>query len=283
MDQTKRPWRRRSSCPHSPLPPTTFIIPAHFDRAPQLSAEADHFPRKIISKPLLARGKLDVLMTPIQRLCFSRLKTLLYAIRAGIAPHTPRGQRRIQHLATDVPQESQSSPPPQNIKQLHTGLLQRRMDGSFYMRELPSSASLIPYDSAEGKKIFKQALDEGGLEAFFPLSQQFLTQEEPACAIPPPPSPYIRWLTMQTDCGIGTLCMILNALKIDPAKTWRKPWRWFTQDMLDCCRPLEYVRTNGITLTEFTCLARCNGLDANTKYADKMSVPPSPPPPPTHT
>ena len=32
-----------------------------------------------------------------------------------------------------------------------------------------------------------------------------------------------------TDCGIGTLCMVLNALKIDPAKTWRKPWRWFTQ------------------------------------------------------
>ncbi|KAF8454562.1 Phytochelatin synthase, partial [Terfezia claveryi] len=128
------------------------------------------------------------------------------------------------------------------------------MDGSFYMRELPATASLIPYDSTEGKKIFKQALDEGGLEAFFPLSQQFLTQEEPAY------------------CGIGTLCMILNAMKIDPAKTWRKPWRWFTQDMLDCCRPLDYVRTNGITLSEFTCLARCNGLEANTKYADKISL-----------
>lgn len=53
------------------------------------------------------------------------------------------------------------------------------MDSSFYMREL--STGLIPYDSPEGKKIFKQALEEGGLEAFFPLSQQFLTQEEPAC------------------------------------------------------------------------------------------------------
>lgn len=66
--------------------------------------------------------------------------------------------------------------------------------------------------------------------------------------------------------------MILNAMKIDPAKTWRKPWRWFTQDMLDCCRPLDYVRTNGITLSEFTCLAKCNGLDAHTKYADKLYV-----------
>ena len=123
---------------------------------------------------------------------------------------------------------------------------------SFYMRNLPTSADIIAYDSPEGKRIFKQALDEGGLEAFFPLSQQFLTQEEPAY------------------CGIGTLCMILNALKIDPAKTWRRPWRWFTQEMLDCCRPLAYIRTNGITLSEFTCLARCNGLEATTKYADKM-------------
>ncbi|KAI5791644.1 Phytochelatin synthase-domain-containing protein [Peziza echinospora] len=128
------------------------------------------------------------------------------------------------------------------------------MDNSFYMRELPASADLIPYDSVEGKKIFRNALEEGGLEAFFPLSQQFLTQEEPAY------------------CGIGTLCMILNALKVDPAKTWRRPWRWFTQEMLDCCRPLDYVRTNGITLNEFTCLARCNGLEANTKYADKISL-----------
>lgn len=41
-------------------------------------------------------------------------------------------------------------------------------------------------------------------------------------------------------------------------------------DMLDCCRPLDYIRSNGITLGEFTCLAECNGLDANTKYADKI-------------
>ncbi|KAF8420088.1 Phytochelatin synthase-domain-containing protein [Tirmania nivea] len=218
-----------------------------------------------------------VLMTPAQKLGFARSKTLLKALslpRTALGfQNTSTGQGRIQYLTTAALQESSSSsglpftlyplskasppppppPPPQKIELSQTGL-QRRMDGSFYMRVLPSSASLIPYDSPEGKKIFKQALDDGGLEAFFPLSQQFLTQEEPAY------------------CGIGTLCMILNALKIDPARTWRKPWRWFTQDMLDCCRPLEYVRTNGITLSEFTCLAECNGLEANTKYADKISL-----------
>ncbi|KAL0640724.1 hypothetical protein Q9L58_000028 [Maublancomyces gigas] len=117
------------------------------------------------------------------------------------------------------------------------------------MRELPKD-HLIGYDTVEGKRLFKQALLEGGLEAFFPLSQQFLTQNEPAY------------------CGIGTLCMILNALKVDPAITWRKPWRWFTQEMLDCCQPLEHVKQFGITLAEFACLAKCNGLDATTKFAN---------------
>ena len=51
---------------------------------------------------------------------------------------------------------------------------------SFYMRELPTD-KLVGYDSTEGKALFKTALNEGGLEAFFPLSQQFLTQNEPAC------------------------------------------------------------------------------------------------------
>ncbi|RPA98500.1 Phytochelatin-domain-containing protein [Choiromyces venosus 120613-1] len=120
------------------------------------------------------------------------------------------------------------------------------------MRELPKE-HLIGYDTPQGKRLFAKALAEGGLEAFFPLSQQFLTQNEPAY------------------CGIGTLCMILNALKVDPTVTWRKPWRWFTQEMLDCCQPLEVVKEKGITLAEFSCLAKCNGLDAITRFADSTS------------
>jgi len=45
---------------------------------------------------------------------------------------------------------------------------------SFYMRELPKE-HLVGYDTPEGKCLFAKALAEGGLEAFFPLSQQFLT------------------------------------------------------------------------------------------------------------
>lgn len=46
------------------------------------------------------------------------------------------------------------------------------------MRELPKE-NLIGYDTVEGKRLFKQALLEGGLESFFPLSQQFLTASSP--------------------------------------------------------------------------------------------------------
>lgn len=32
--------------------------------------------------------------------------------------------------------------------------------------------------------------------------------------------------------------------------------------MLDCCRPLNDIAQVGLTLSEFACLARCNGLQA---------------------
>ncbi|KAK4055467.1 hypothetical protein OIV83_000013 [Microbotryomycetes sp. JL201] len=120
---------------------------------------------------------------------------------------------------------------------------------TFYKRPLPQQC--IAFSSAEGKVMFKNSLDEGNLDTYFLLagksvhfSGQFLTQNEPAY------------------CGLGTLCMILNALEIDPQRKWRGPWRWYDQSMLDCCRPLEAVAQVGITLNEFTCLARCNGLKA---------------------
>lgn len=56
--------------------------------------------------------------------------------------------------------------------------------------------------------------------------------------------------------------MILNALEVDPQRIWKGSWRWYEQSMLDCCRPLDDVAQVGLTLAEFACLARCNGLSA---------------------
>jgi hypothetical protein len=74
----------------------------------------------------------------------------------------------------------------------------RSIQNTFHKRPLP--ASLIALSSAQGKLIFKQALNLGGLEGYFPLSEQFITQSEPSF------------------CSISSLAMVLNALNHDPKK-----------------------------------------------------------------
>ena len=109
---------------------------------------------------------------------------------------------------------------------------------TFYRRPLPDSA--IPFSSAEGRRLFAEALATGGLDGYFALAEQFHTQAEP------------------TFCGLGSLVMALNALAIDPGRLWKGPWRWFAEDLLDCCVPLSTVRERGLDFDELACLARCN-------------------------
>jgi glutathione gamma-glutamylcysteinyltransferase len=110
---------------------------------------------------------------------------------------------------------------------------------SLYRRPLPPQ--LVAFAAPEGRAWFDAARAEGGMEAFFPLIEQFHTQADPAF------------------CGLGTLVVALNALGVDPGRLWKGPWRWFSEELLDCCTPLERVRAQGVTLDELACLARCNG------------------------
>ncbi|KNC99293.1 uncharacterized protein SPPG_05547 [Spizellomyces punctatus DAOM BR117] len=128
---------------------------------------------------------------------------------------------------------------------------QKMPSNTFYKRTLPSTCT--PFNSAKGRSLFTGALTEGYMETYFALSLQYLTQSEPAY------------------CGLSSLCMVLNALEIDPGRQWKGVWRWYDESMLDCCRPLEDVMKNGITLPEFVCLARCNGLKAHLRRADKIT------------
>jgi glutathione gamma-glutamylcysteinyltransferase len=114
---------------------------------------------------------------------------------------------------------------------------------SWYRRPLPGA--LIPFSSPRGRALFREALEAGTLESFFPLIEQFHTQADPAF------------------CGLGSLVMALNALGIDPGRAWRGPWRWFSEELLDCCTPLEKVRQKGVSIEELACLARCNGAGAS--------------------
>ncbi|KAL0489931.1 PCS3 [Acrasis kona] len=122
---------------------------------------------------------------------------------------------------------------------------------TFYRRPLPENC--IEFSSPEGKDYFRKALAEGNAEGFFHLIEQFHTQSEPAY------------------CGLGTLAMTLNALGMDPNRLWKGPWRWYSEDLLDCCVPLSTVKQTGVTLEEFQCLALCNGAKCRVYRPDEIA------------
>ncbi|GLC38513.1 Glutathione gamma-glutamylcysteinyltransferase 1 [Pleodorina starrii] len=115
---------------------------------------------------------------------------------------------------------------------------------TYYKRELPSPPA-IAFSSAQGREVFAEALQLGTMVGFFKLIEQFITQEEPQY------------------CGLAAVSMTLNALGIDPRRTWKGAWRWFTETMLDCCKTMEDIKRDGITLNQAACLARCNGADVS--------------------
>eukprot|EP01035_Chromulina_nebulosa_P017704 gene17704-23295_t len=126
-------------------------------------------------------------------------------------------------------------------------LLIRRNHTTFHKRPLPES--LIALSSKKGKELFKEALDQGGLESYFPLSEQFITQSEPSF------------------CSISSLAMVLNALNYDPKKVWKGSWRWVSEEMLQCesanvCgHSLDKIRSDGMNFSEFETLGLCHGVE----------------------
>ncbi|EFO25033.1 PCS-1 protein [Loa loa] len=133
------------------------------------------------------------------------------------------------------------------------GYMQHRSTSTqnFYRRKLPSSC--INFASPEGKKLFIESLVKGHANIYFRLASHFLTQGEPSY------------------CGLSTLVMVLNALEVDPGRVWKSPWRFYHESMLDCCIPLDVIKKTGITLSQFACLAECNKLSTELKYAESKS------------
>ena len=124
---------------------------------------------------------------------------------------------------------------------------QQQQQRTFYRRALPSD-TCIALSSKAGKNRFQSAMNHHGLKSFFPLMEQHSTQSEPAF------------------CGISSLAIALNAFAVDPRRTWKGPWRWFSETMLNCCIDLEDVQKNGITMATFKCLAQCQGLNVSMHY-----------------
>jgi hypothetical protein len=65
---------------------------------------------------------------------------------------------------------------------------------TFYMRPLPSFC--IPFSSSQGKQLFREALEAGGMEGYFALAEQYHTQSEPECK---------AWLTSQSETYVCRL------------------------------------------------------------------------------
>jgi glutathione gamma-glutamylcysteinyltransferase len=115
---------------------------------------------------------------------------------------------------------------------------------SFHRRTLPDN--LIALSSPTGRAIFKEALDNGTMECYFPLSEQFVTQSEPSY------------------CSLSSLAMVLNALNHDPRKTWKGVWRWVSEESLfcdskrvQCGHSQEKVKTGGMNFEDFQALQVC--------------------------
>ncbi|MCV2368230.1 phytochelatin synthase family protein [Roseateles oligotrophus] len=117
-----------------------------------------------------------------------------------------------------------------------------------YRRPLP--AELIALSSAAGRLLFREALLAGDMESYFPLAEQFHTQVEPSF------------------CGISSLVMVLNALEVDPKRLWKGVWRWFSEDMADCCEQLSVIEKEGVTLDRLAEMGRCNGLLVDARHVD---------------
>ena len=67
----------------------------------------------------------------------------------------------------------------------------------------PLNPPAVAFSSPEGRKLFSRALASGTAEGFFPLIEQYSTQDELAY------------------CGLASLAMVLNAHNVDPRRPWK--------------------------------------------------------------
>lgn len=123
---------------------------------------------------------------------------------------------------------------------------------SFHGRRLPDH--LISLESKEGQKIFHEAFKSGNAANFFSLITNFASQSDVSM------------------CGPASLAMVLNALKLDPMQTWRRPWRWWSDEMFACCDgSLQVMKSSGVTLEFFDRIAKKQlGISVQTRVPGSL-------------
>lgn len=128
--------------------------------------------------------------------------------------------------------------------------------GSVFAATLPVPSNLIAYDSQSGKSSLIRSMND----QFLQLSQQFLTQKT------------------QTYCGVASISMVLNALKIEgPDDPLYNPFHPITQDnfftpQVEKVIPSEQVSKTGMTLDAATTAAAQFGVVAQAFHSDTLSL-----------
>jgi hypothetical protein len=122
-----------------------------------------------------------------------------------------------------------------------------------FAQTLPLPSNLIGFDSIEGEKLL---LESKSKDNFFPLSMQFVTQIN------------------QTYCGVASMVMVLNSLKIPaPEAAEYKPYHVFTQENFFNNENTKKVISPDIVARRGMTLAQMGGLLAS--YGLKVKVYPA--------
>jgi len=130
--------------------------------------------------------------------------------------------------------------------------------GSVLSQTLPLSPNLIGFNSDEGEKLL---IDSKSREDFFPLSTQFITQNN------------------QAYCGVASIVMVLNSLGIPaPEAPQYKPYRVFTQENFFSNEKTkevlqaEVVSRKGMTLDQIGGLLASYNVKVNVYHAADTSL-----------
>jgi hypothetical protein len=122
---------------------------------------------------------------------------------------------------------------------------------------LPVPDNLVDFRSEVGERLL---FESDALEAYFPLSINFVTQRT------------------QAHFGVASMVMVLNALQVPaPASPEYKPYRTFTEDNLldertEAILPREVLDKQGMTLDELGSLLALYPVEAEVHHASASST-----------
>ena len=129
--------------------------------------------------------------------------------------------------------------------------------GSAAAETLPLPDDLINLNSDRGARLL---IESEAMEAYWPLSIQFVTQKN------------------QAYCGVASLVMVLNALGVPaPVAPEFEPFRTFTQDNVlnertEKIRPQQILAKRGMTLDQFGEILGTYPVKADVRHAADSSL-----------